>query len=170
MLRLTLQNMNSKNVTMFTHTHGDTPYTRAFFQTINMQDVVKRAVSSQGGTPRRNASLAFRGWNASLAFRGFPPRATPEVPVWRSAFPKNAGMAFRCVPAQFKHWLSGSRAASLLLNWLIDWSRHWRFTATKSYWPTCIRFRRHGPQLVQRAEHIQTGNWTTDAYGTVGRR
>ena len=34
-----------------------------------------------------------------------PPRTSPEVRVWRSAFPKTAGMAFRCVPAKFKHWL-----------------------------------------------------------------
>ena len=34
------------------HVYIHTPYTRAFFQIINLQDVVKRAVSS----PRRNAA------------------------------------------------------------------------------------------------------------------
>ena len=32
-----------------------------------------------------------------------PPQESQEAPVWHSAFAKSAGMAFRCVLAQFKY-------------------------------------------------------------------
>ena len=53
--------------------------------------MVKRAVSS----PRRNAA----------AEPSVPPRASPEVPVWRSAFPKSAG--------RLRVWRSGAFRLSL---------------------------------------------------------
>ena len=75
------------------HVYIHTPYTRAFFHTINLQSA--GCGQARGVSPRRNA--------AAERYSSVPPRASPEVPVWRSAFPKSAGMAFRCVPAQFKH-------------------------------------------------------------------
>ena len=90
-----MMNMNSKNVTMFTYTHH-IQVTRTFFQTINLQYAgCGQARGVKPKAERRGGTLAY----------SVPPRASPEVPVWRSAFPKSAGMAFRCVPAQFKHCL-----------------------------------------------------------------
>jgi len=36
---------------------------------------------------------------------GYLMTSAPEVPVWRSPFPKTAGMTLHCVLAKFKHWL-----------------------------------------------------------------
>jgi len=64
--------MNSKKCD---HVYIHTPYTRAFFQTINLQSAgCGQARGVKPKAERRGGTLAY----------SVPPRASPEVPVWRS--------------------------------------------------------------------------------------
>jgi len=70
---------------MFTYTH--TQYTRAFFQTINLQSAgcgQARECQAKGGTPRRNASLAFRLERLQKFRYGVPPFQKVPVGLWLS--------------------------------------------------------------------------------------
>jgi len=60
------------------HVYIHTPYTRAFFHTINLQS--EGCGQARGVSPRRNA--------AEERWPSVPTRASPEVPVRSSAFQK----------------------------------------------------------------------------------
>jgi len=76
------------------HVYIHKPYARAFCQTINLQSAgCGQARGVKPKAERRGRTLAY----------SVPPRASPEVPVWRSG-------AFRL---RFKHWIyAPNRSAS----------------------------------------------------------